>query len=42
MFVGLWYRDVFVRTAKGWRIRERYEERIFDHNVPPGILRDKP
>lgn len=38
MFVGLWYRDVFVRTAKGWRIRERYEERCYTHNVPPGLL----
>jgi hypothetical protein len=38
MFVGLWYRDTFVRTAKGWRIRERYEERCYTHNVPPGLL----
>lgn len=38
LFVGLWYRDVFVRTAKGWRIRERYEERCYTHNVPPGLL----
>jgi hypothetical protein len=38
MFVGLWYRDIFVRTAKGWRIRERYEERCYTHNVPPGLL----
>jgi SnoaL-like domain len=38
MFVGLWYRDVFVRTPKGWRIRERYEERCYTHNVPPGLL----
>src|SRR3546814_21008929 len=26
MFVGLWYRDEFVRTPKGWRISSRYEE----------------
>ncbi len=38
MFVGLWYRDVFVRTARGWRIKERYEERCYTHNVPPGLL----
>jgi hypothetical protein len=38
MFVGLWYRDIFVRTAKGWRIKERYEERCYTHNVPPGLL----
>jgi hypothetical protein len=38
MFVGLWYRDIFVRTPKGWRIRERYEERCYTHNVPPGLL----
>jgi hypothetical protein len=38
LFVGLWYRDTFVRTPKGWRIRERYEERCYTHNVPPGLL----
>lgn len=38
MFVGLWYRDTFVRTPKGWRIRERYEERCYTHNVPSGLL----
>lgn len=38
MFMGLWYRDIFVRTPKGWRIRERYEERAYTHNVPPGLL----
>lgn len=26
---GLWYRDAMVRTAAGWRIRERYEEKCF-------------
>lgn len=34
-FCGLWYRDTFVRTPAGWRIRERYEERCYFHNVPP-------
>jgi hypothetical protein len=37
MFVGLWYRDLFVRTPKGWRIRERYEERCYRHNFPAGL-----
>lgn len=26
---GFWYRDVFVRTADGWRIQERREERAY-------------
>lgn len=34
-FIGLWYRDVLVRTAAGWRIAERYEELGWTHNVPP-------
>lgn len=34
-FIGLWYRDTLVRTAAGWRIAERYEERSWTHNVPP-------
>ncbi len=38
MFLGLWYRDTFVRTPEGWRIRERYEERCYEYNVPPGLL----
>ncbi|HUZ10364.1 MAG TPA: nuclear transport factor 2 family protein [Acidimicrobiales bacterium] len=33
-FCGLWYRDTLVRTARGWRIRERYEERSYVHNAP--------
>ena len=33
-FCGLWYRDSLVRTARGWRIRERYEERSYVHNFP--------
>lgn len=33
-FVGLWYRDRFVRTPDGWRIAERYEERSYFHGVP--------
>ena len=33
-FVGLWYRDTLVRTAKGWRIAERYEQKCWFHNAP--------
>lgn len=34
MFCGLWYRDTFVRTADGWRIQGRSEERSYFHNRP--------
>jgi 3-phenylpropionate/cinnamic acid dioxygenase small subunit len=34
-FCGLWYRDRFVRTPRGWRIQERVEEKSYFHNVPP-------
>lgn len=37
-FVGLWYRDEFVRTPRGWRIASRYEENCWRFNVPPGLL----
>jgi hypothetical protein len=37
MFCGIWYNDRFVRTAKGWRIRERVVERFYYHNVPPEL-----
>jgi 3-phenylpropionate/cinnamic acid dioxygenase small subunit len=33
-FIGLWYRDRLVRTEKGWRIAERYEEMAYVHNAP--------
>ncbi|HUH36936.1 MAG TPA: nuclear transport factor 2 family protein [Spongiibacteraceae bacterium] len=33
-FYGLWYVDKLVRTAQGWRIKERVEEYAYDHNVP--------
>ncbi|HKH05903.1 MAG TPA: nuclear transport factor 2 family protein [Acidimicrobiales bacterium] len=36
-FCGLWYRDTFVRTAAGWRFADRYEERSYVHNPPPGF-----
>ena len=29
-FVGLWYIDEFVRTAGGWRMSRRVEEKCFD------------
>jgi hypothetical protein len=38
MLVGLWYRDEFVRTPKGWRISSRYEENCWRYNVPAGLL----
>jgi hypothetical protein len=34
MFCGLWYRDRFVRTDAGWRIRERVEEKCYMHVFP--------
>lgn len=36
-FCGLWYRDTLVRTPDGWRIRDRYEERSYIHNMPPEL-----
>jgi hypothetical protein len=29
-FVGIWYVDEFVRTADGWRMSTRVEEKCFD------------
>lgn len=37
MFLGLWYVDELVRTAQGWRISRRSEEKCFDHNVPEAL-----
>jgi len=37
MFLGLWYVDKHVRTAKGWRIAERVEHGAYQHNVPAHI-----
>lgn len=34
LFIGLWYQDRLVRTAQGWRIRERMQERSWMHNLP--------
>jgi len=36
-FVGLWYRDRFVRTADGWRFTERYEELSWKSGWPAGF-----
>lgn len=30
MLLGLWYDDVFVRTAGGWRIQRRVQTKCFD------------
>ena len=35
--LGLWYVDKYVRTDKGWRIRERVEEKSWGHNLPKGL-----
>ena len=37
MFLGLYYLDKYQRTADGWRIAERVEERSWGYNVPEGI-----
>lgn len=34
MFVGLWYHDTFVRTAAGWRIASRVQEKGYLHGLP--------
>lgn len=34
MFLGLWYVDEYRRTAGGWRIARRSEEKSYDFNVP--------
>ena len=36
--VGAYYADRLVRTAAGWRIRERIEQSVFMHgDLPPGL-----
>ena len=32
--LGLWYVDKYVRTQKGWRIKERAEEKSWAFNTP--------
>jgi hypothetical protein len=34
---GLWYVDEYVRTPKGWRIKNRVEERCYFANPPKGL-----
>jgi hypothetical protein len=34
MMCGYWYRDELVRTADGWRIRSRVEERAYIKQFP--------
>ena len=36
-FLGLWYVDKYVRTPKGWRIKERVEEKGWAYNLPEGL-----
>lgn len=33
-FHGLWYVDEYRRTAEGWRIVSRREDKCFSHNIP--------
>ncbi len=35
--LGLWYVDKYVRTPKGWRIKERVEEKCWGLNLPKGL-----
>ena len=35
---GLWYHDKFVRTADGWRIAERIEEKTYVKDMPEGLV----
>ena len=34
LFVGLWYLDSFVRTADGWRMSSRVQEKGYLHGLP--------
>lgn len=33
-FLGLWYLDEYVKTADGWRIASRVEQKSYSHNAP--------
>jgi hypothetical protein len=33
MFIGIWYIDEFIRTADGWRMHRRVEEKCFDKMI---------
>jgi hypothetical protein len=34
LFVGLWYVDSFIRTAQGWRISSRVQQKGYLHGLP--------
>ena len=34
LYVGLWYHDTFVRTADGWRIAKRVQQKGYMHGLP--------
>jgi hypothetical protein len=34
IFIGLWYRDTFLRTDAGWRIRSRVQQKGYMHGLP--------
>ncbi len=36
LFCGMWYRDVMVRTATGWRISDRHQDRGWSLDVRTG------
>jgi hypothetical protein len=36
MFTGLWYHDLIVRTAQGWKFKERVQVYSWVHNAPKG------
>lgn len=36
-FQGLWYRNSFIRTSDGWKIRHLLEEGYWNQNMPPGF-----
>jgi ketosteroid isomerase-like protein len=33
-FLGLWYLDEYIKTAEGWRIAKRSEQKSYDYNTP--------
>lgn len=39
LFVGLWYRDSFLKTSQGWKIQSRTQEYSWVHNAPPSVVR---
>ncbi len=41
-FIGLWYRDEWLRTDTGWRIKSRYEDVSYFHNIPADFVPVEP